>query len=98
MKPSDGWCDDPASACYNRAVRLPFPAGREVLWRCDRIYDLVVVLDYNIRPRRKSCGSAIFLHCARPDFAPTEGCIALAFDDFRRLLLRLSRNTVLIIR
>jgi L,D-peptidoglycan transpeptidase YkuD (ErfK/YbiS/YcfS/YnhG family) len=98
MKPGDGWCDDPASACYNRAMRLPFGAGREVLWRCDRIYDLIVVLDYNIRPRRRSRGSAIFLHCARPDFAPTEGCIALAFDDFRRLLPRLSRNTGLIIR
>jgi len=22
-------------------------------------------------------GSAIFLHCAQPDFRPTEGCVAL---------------------
>ncbi len=68
------------------------------MWRRDRLYDLVVVLDYNIYPRRKYRGSAIFLHCARPDFAPTEGCIALAFDDFRRLLPRLARNALLIIR
>jgi L,D-peptidoglycan transpeptidase YkuD (ErfK/YbiS/YcfS/YnhG family) len=98
MKPSDGWCDDPDSACYNRGVRLPFRAAHELLWRQDHLYDLVAVLDYNIRPRRKGCGSAIFLHCAQPDFAPTEGCIALAFDDFRRLLPRLSRNTVVIVR
>lgn len=98
LRPSDGWCDDPASACYNRPVRLPFRAGYESMWRRDRLYDLVVVLDYNIYPRRKYRGSAIFLHCARPDFAPTEGCIALAFDDFRRLLPRLARNALLIIR
>jgi L,D-peptidoglycan transpeptidase YkuD (ErfK/YbiS/YcfS/YnhG family) len=98
MRPSDGWCDDPESACYNRAVCLPFGAAHERLWRPDRLYDLVVVLAYNIHPRRKGRGSAIFLHCARPDFAPTEGCIALAFEDLRRLLPRLSRNTVLIIR
>jgi len=98
LTPDDGWCDDPASASYNRPVRLPFRAGHEPLWRLDHLYDLVIVLDYNIRPRSKYRGSAIFLHCARPDFAPTEGCIALAFEDLRRLLPRLSRNAVLIIR
>jgi L,D-peptidoglycan transpeptidase YkuD (ErfK/YbiS/YcfS/YnhG family) len=98
MSPSDGWCDDPASACYNRPVRLPFREGYESMWRQDRLYDLVIVLDCNFCPRRKYRGSAIFLHCARPDFAPTEGCIALAFEDLRRLLPRLARNAVLIIR
>ncbi|HEX3497439.1 MAG TPA: L,D-transpeptidase family protein, partial [Methylocella sp.] len=87
--PSDGWCDDPESALYNRRVALPCRASHEKLWRADRLYDLVIVVDFNIRPRRKNRGSAIFLHCARPDFAPTSGCIALRFDDLRRLLPRL---------
>ncbi|MGH6862871.1 MAG: L,D-transpeptidase family protein [Methylocella sp.] len=98
VRPSDGWCDDPESALYNRHVVLPCRASHEKLWRADRLYDLVVVLDYNIRPRRKNRGSAIFLHCARPDFPPTLGCIALRLDDLRRLLPRLARNAVLTVR
>jgi L,D-peptidoglycan transpeptidase YkuD (ErfK/YbiS/YcfS/YnhG family) len=96
--PRDGWCDDPGSALYNRRVVLPCRARHEQMWRADRLYDLVIVLDYNIHPRRKNRGSAIFLHCARPDFAPTSGCIALRIDDLRRLLPRLSRTAVLTVR
>ena len=98
VAPSDGWCDDPGSARYNRRVVLPCRASHEQLWRGDRLYDLVIVLDYNIHPRRKHRGSAIFLHCAGPDFAPTLGCIALRLDDLRRLLPRLARKAVLTIR
>jgi L,D-peptidoglycan transpeptidase YkuD (ErfK/YbiS/YcfS/YnhG family) len=98
VSPSDGWCDDPSSALYNRRVALPCRASHEKLWRADRLYDLVIVLDYNIHPRRKNRGSAIFLHCARPDFAPTGGCIALRLDDLRRLLPRLALKAVLTIR
>lgn len=93
-----GWCDDPDSWLYNRPIVAPFRQSHENLWRDDHLYDIVIVLDYNIMPRRRMRGSAIFLHCARPGFAPTEGCIALAVDDFRRLLPRLSRQTVLTIR
>ena len=96
--PSDGWCDDPESALYNRRVALPCRASHEKLWRADRLYDLVIILDYNIHPRRKNRGSAIFLHCAWPDFAPTSGCIALRLDDLRRLLPRLARKAVLTVR
>jgi L,D-peptidoglycan transpeptidase YkuD (ErfK/YbiS/YcfS/YnhG family) len=96
--PSDGWCDDPRSALYNRRVVLPCRASHEKLWRADRLYDLVIILDYNIHPRRKNRGSAIFLHCAWPDFALTSGCIALRLDDLRRLLPRLSRKVVLTLR
>ncbi|VTZ28381.1 conserved hypothetical protein [Methylocella tundrae] len=93
-----GWCDDPDSGLYNRPIVAPFRQSHEKLWRADHLYDIVIVLDYNIMPRRKRRGSAIFLHCARPGFAPTEGCVALAADDFRRLLPRLSQRTVLTIR
>lgn len=89
IRPSDGWCDAPADRNYNRPVRLPYPASAERMWRTDALYDLVAVLGYNDRPRARGRGSAIFLHVARPDFAPTEGCIALARPDLLRLLARL---------
>ena len=75
-------------------MRLPYPASAERLWREDALYDLVVVLDYNERPRVRGRGSAIFMHVARPGYAPTEGCIALARPHLLRLLERLdSRAT-----
>ena len=83
---ADGWCDDPADRAYNRAVTLPHPAQHEKLWRDDAVYDLVVVLGWNDAPVVAQRGSAIFLHLARPDYAPTDGCIALALPDLRWLL------------
>jgi len=98
IKANEGWCDDPQSALYNCKVILPSRFGHEQLWRKDGLYDLVLVLDFNICPRRKSRGSAIFLHCCREGYPPTEGCVALRLDDLRRLLSRLSRKVVLTIR
>ena len=86
IAPSDGWCDDPASRSYNRSVTLPFDGRCEELWRGDSLYDLIGVLGWNDDPVRRGFGSAIFLHVATPDFAPTEGCIALALPDLTRAL------------
>ena len=77
----DGWCDAPADRAYNRPVHLPYPASAEHLWRGDHLYDLLVVLGYNDDPVVPGQGSAIFLHLARPDFGPTEGCVALGRND-----------------
>jgi len=88
LAPDAGWCDDPADRRYNRPVRLPCAAGHERLWRSDRLYDVVVVLDYNFERPRPGAGSAIFLHIAAPDFAPTEGCVAVSMTAMRRLLAR----------
>lgn len=82
----DGWCDDPGDPAYNRLVRLPYPGRHERLWRDDGLYDLVAVIGHNDDPVVPGRGSAIFLHVAKPDHAPTEGCVALALDDLRRLL------------
>lgn len=95
---ADGWCDDPRSPSYNRPTRLPSRYSCEELWRNDGLYDLVLTVDYNLWPRRAGRGSAIFLHCARPDFAPTAGCIALKASELRKLLPRLSKDSVLVIR
>ncbi len=93
--PNDGWCDDPRDRNYNRPVRLPYPAGHEQMWRKDHLYDLVVVLGYNDGPRSRGRGSAIFMHLAAPDFAPTAGCIALREADLRSLLAIAGSHTVM---
>lgn len=85
----DGWCDAPADRNYNRPVRLPYSASTERMWRSDHLYDLVIILDYNIWPRQRGRGSAIFLHIARDGFQPTEGCIALRRQDLGKLLSRI---------
>lgn len=82
----DGWCDDPGSRDYNRMIRLPHDARHEELWRTDPLYDIVGVLGWNDRPVQKNRGSAIFLHVARPDYAPTQGCVALSLPDLKALL------------
>jgi len=86
IAPEDGWCDAPDDAAYNRPVRLPYPASAERMWRDDHLYDLVLVLGHNDDPPVAGKGSAIFLHLAKPGYAPTEGCVALSREDFEALL------------
>ena len=86
MRRDDGWCEDPRHGRYNCPVRLPSAAGHDAMWRDDHLYDVVGVLDWNMRPRVRGRGSAIFLHLCRPGFAPTLGCIALRRPDLKRLL------------
>ena len=77
----DGWCDDAQDPRYNRMVRLPYAGRHEELWRRDALYDVIGVLGWNTGPVVPGRGSAIFLHVATPDYAPTAGCIALALPD-----------------
>ena len=86
LRPDDGWCDAPEDASYNRQVRLPHGASCEALWRDDHVYDLIVATDFNAAPVAPHRGSAIFLHIARPDYPPTEGCVALAAGDLLDVL------------
>jgi L,D-peptidoglycan transpeptidase YkuD (ErfK/YbiS/YcfS/YnhG family) len=86
LKLSDGWCDDPTDPNYNRWVRLPYEASAERLWRDDGLYDLIVVLGYNDEPVSPGGGSAIFLHLAKDDYEPTQGCVAVAREDLTALL------------
>ena len=82
----DAWCDDPDDVAYNRPIKLPHRASFEKMWRDDRLYDLVVVLGHNDDPPRPHMGSCIFLHLAKPGYAPTEGCVAVAREDMEALL------------
>lgn len=98
LRRNDGWGDESGHPLYNRPLRRPARCGHEAMWRDDGLYDVVLVLDYNIQPRRAARGSAIFAHCAHPDLAPTAGCVALRPADMRRLLPRLARACRVVIR
>lgn len=98
ITPDLGWCEVPADRNYNRPVRMPYAASHERMRRGDDLYDACIVLDWNIRPRTRGRGSAIFFHLARPGFAPTAGCVAVTHAVMRRLLPRLSPRTVLTVK
>lgn len=93
LKPDDGWCDAVGDRNYNRKVKHPYPASAEHMWREDHLYDVVIVLDHNERPRVQGGGSAVFIHCARPGYPPTAGCIAFKRTDLLRLLKKLQPGT-----
>lgn len=95
LQPDDGWCDDPQDAAYNRPVTLPYAASHERMWREDHLYDIVVVLGHNDDPPIPGLGSAIFLHVAKPDYAGTEGCVALALPDLLALLEAVPANVTM---
>ncbi|MCP4326813.1 MAG: L,D-transpeptidase family protein [Alphaproteobacteria bacterium] len=93
----DGWCDDPTDQRYNRPVSIPYTASHELLWRANRIYDIIVVLGHNDAPVVAGAGSAIFLHIARPDYAPTDGCLAVARRELIDLLRLCDSGSTLIV-
>jgi L,D-peptidoglycan transpeptidase YkuD (ErfK/YbiS/YcfS/YnhG family) len=97
MSPSDGWGDDPGDAAYNRQVTRPYPGRHETMWREDAIYDLVLVIGHNDDPVVPGKGSAVFLHLAQPDYAPTDGCVAFARADFVALLGAMEPATNIVI-
>ena len=97
LEKDDGWCDCPADPRYNQPVKLPYCASAEPLWRSDHLYDLIVVLGHNDDPVQSGFGSAIFLHCARTNYAPTKGCFALATADLLDLLVECSQDDRLIV-
>ncbi len=90
-----GWCEVPQDRNYNRPVKIPYGASHERTKRDDRLYDACLVLDWNIAPRRRGRGSAIFFHLARPGFTPTQGCVAVSRRTMERLLPHLGAGTVL---
>ena len=87
------WCDQPDDANYNRLVKAPFRPSHEEMRRGDGLYDICLVLDWNVSSRRRHRGSAIFFHLIRPGYEPTAGCIAISLSDFRRILPLLRKGT-----
>lgn len=70
----------------------------EALWREDHVYDIVVPLGYNDSPTVPGKGSAIFMHLAREDYAPTEGCVAVALSDMFEILRSVSVDAAITIQ
>jgi L,D-peptidoglycan transpeptidase YkuD (ErfK/YbiS/YcfS/YnhG family) len=97
IRRDDAWCENPADRRYNRAIRLSRSITADRLWRDDHLYDIVIEIDHNTRPRVARRGSAVFIHAARPGLAPTIGCIALETSALKRLLASLPARTMIAI-
>ncbi|MFC0240499.1 L,D-transpeptidase family protein [Rhodopseudomonas telluris] len=94
---ADAWCEDPASRHYNRPLRRGAGEAGDRLQRADHLYDLIIEIDHNTRPRVAGRGSAVFLHLARDNFGPTAGCVAMTRSNLLRLLARIGPRTRIVI-
>jgi L,D-peptidoglycan transpeptidase YkuD (ErfK/YbiS/YcfS/YnhG family) len=93
IKKKMGWCDDPNSKKYNQLIKLPTKYSHEILYRMENIYDLILVLNYNMKPRIENKGSAIFIHVAKKSYKKTAGCIALKKAHLIDLVKEIKKNT-----
>ena len=92
-----GWCDDPKSKDYNKLIKLPINYRYEKLYRKENIYDLILVLNFNMRPIVKKRGSAIFIHIAKKNYKKTEGCVAVNKVSLLKIIKKLKNNTKVLI-
>jgi len=92
IKKNMGWCDDSSSKRYNQLIRVPNKFSHEKLYRKDGIYDIIVVLNYNMNPVIKKKGSAIFMHIAKKNYSKTLGCIGLRKNDLLEILSKVKKN------
>ena len=97
IKKNMGWCDDPDNKNYNQLIKIPSKYSYENLYRKDNIYDLILILNYNMNPIVKNEGSAIFIHVAKKNYKKTAGCIALKKKDLKQLILKIKKKTKVII-
>ena len=93
----DGWCEDPSDRRYNRPIRMQPGQPGDRLRRTDSLYDLIIEIDHNQRPRMAGRGSAVFIHVARTDMTPTAGCVSMPAATLRGLLARLGPHTTITI-
>ena len=94
IKNNMGWCDDPKSKKYNQLVKLPNNYSHEKLFRKENLYDILLVLNFNMRPIKLNKGSAIFIHIARKNFEKTEGCITISKNNLIKIVKDLKPNTI----
>ena len=90
-----GWCDDPRSKRYNQLIRYPFKFSSEKLFRSDNLYDIIIVLNFNMRPIKKNKGSAIFIHVAKKNYEPTKGCVAVKKKELIKITNFLRKKTII---
>ncbi len=97
IKKNMGWCDDPKSKKYNKLIKFPFYESAEKLYLKKNVYDILIVLNYNMRPTVPGKGSAIFLHLANKKYSPTKGCIAISKKNMVKLLKEIKPNYKIVI-
>ena len=97
IKKNMGWCDDPKSENYNKLIKLPFEYSCEKLYKRENIYDIIIVLDFNINPIIKNKGSAIFIHVAKKNYLKTEGCIAVKKTHLLKIIKEIRADTKVVI-
>ena len=97
IKKNMGWCDDPNSKQYNKLIRLPSAYKYEKLHKKENIYDIILVLNYNMNPIIKNKGSAIFIHVARKNYKKTEGCVAIGKSHLLKIAKYLKKNSTVLI-
>ena len=97
IKKNMGWCDDPKSNQYNQLINLPSNFNHEKFYRKDSIYDLILVLNYNMNPIVKNKGSGIFIHVSKRNYKKTAGCIALKKTHLIQLVKEIKKETKIII-
>ena len=93
IKKNMGWCNDPKSKQYNKLINLPFNYSYEQLFKKENVYDIILVLNYNMRPVKKDKGSAIFIHVAKKNYRRTQGCVAVKKSDLLKILKEIKINT-----
>ena len=97
IKKNMGWCDDSDSRQYNKMIKFPFKQSAERLWLERNVYDIIIVINYNIKPTLKNKGSAIFIHIAKKNYNPTKGCIAISKKNILLLAGKIKAKTKIII-
>ena len=95
IKKKHRWCTDPRNKNYNSLLTKKINCIHEELFRKDDLYDLILVLNYNLK-KIKYKGSAIFIHCkSKKNY--TEGCVAIKKEDLISITKSLSPLTRVII-
>jgi len=95
IKKNMGWCNDPNSKLYNKLIKFPFNYNAEKLWLNKNIYDVIIVINYNLKPILKNKGSAIFVHIANKNYGSTQGCLAISKEDMIFLIKKINNRTIL---
>jgi len=94
---TDAWSEDPSDRHYNRPIRATHGQPGDRLTREDHLYDFIIEIDHNTKPRITGRGSAVFLHLARKSFTPTAGCVGMTRNAMLQLLSRIDARTRIVI-
>ena len=92
IKRNMGWCNEPKSGKYNSLISIKEKIKHERLYRKDNKYDILIVIDYNLKKPKPFKGSAIFVHLTK-NFNGTAGCVALLKKDLLILLKLINKKT-----